>query len=82
MQSCCSRERNWLYSVKVVVIGQSGCIREKVVVFGQSCCNRKKLLYSRKVVIFGEWVAIGQSSCIRGKAFFLKKVFVFGQKWL
>ena len=26
----------WLYSGKVVVIGQCGCIRAKVVVFGQS----------------------------------------------
>ena len=26
----------WLYSVKVVVFGQSGCIREGVIVFFQS----------------------------------------------
>ena len=45
----------WLYSVKVVVLGQGGCIRSKrvvfgikVVVFGQSSCIRAK------VVVFGQ----------------------------
>ena len=31
----------------------SGCIRVKVVVFGQSSCMREKLLYSSKVVVLG-----------------------------
>ena len=42
-----------MYSVKVVVFGQSGCIRAKVAVFvqkwfksGKSGCIRSKLLYS------------------------------------
>ena len=28
-------KKKWLFSGKVVVIGQSGCIRANVVVFGQ-----------------------------------------------
>ena len=58
----------WLYSRKVVVFGQSGCIRAKVVVLGQSGCIRAKVVligqmwfYSGKVVVFG------QSGCIREK---------------
>ena len=52
---------------KVVVFGQRSCIREKVVI-GQ------KLLYSCKVVVFGEkWLYSKKSSCIRAK------VVVFGQ---
>ena len=45
----------WLYSGKVVVYGQSGCIRAKVDVFGQkwlyfgkSSCIREKKFYSGK----------------------------------
>ena len=34
--------QKWLYSEKVVEIGQSGCIAAKVVVFG------RKMLYSGK----------------------------------
>ena len=37
-----------LYSDKVVVFGQSGCIWEKLAVFVQKC------LYSDKVVVFGQ----------------------------
>ena len=38
----------WLYSAKVVVFGQSNCIRAKVVLLGQ------KDLYSGQVVVFGQ----------------------------
>ena len=34
----------WLCSCKVVVFGQTGCIREKVVVFGKIGCIRAKLV--------------------------------------
>ena len=37
--------RKWLYSGKVVVIGETGCMRAKLVVFGQ------KWYYSGKVVV-------------------------------
>ena len=38
----------WLYSGKVVVLGQSFCNLARVVVFGQ------KWLYSGKMVLFGQ----------------------------
>ena len=54
-------EANWLYSGKVVVLGQSGSIWAKLVVWGQFCCLwekigciREKLLYLGKVVVFGQ----------------------------
>ena len=40
-------EQKLLYSVKVVVFGQSGCNRAKLVVF------EKKWFYSDKVVVYG-----------------------------
>ena len=46
-QSGCIREE-WLYSFKVLVILQSGCILAKVVVI------RLKLFYSGKKVLFGQ----------------------------
>ena len=45
---------------KVVVLGQSGCIRAKVVVFGQ------KRLYLDKVVLFA------QSNCVQVKLLYSK----------
>ena len=36
------------------MFGQSGCARSKVVVFGQSSIIRAELLYSGKVVVFGQ----------------------------
>ena len=73
--------QRWLYSGKVDVFGQSGCIRIK------TCCSRAKWLYSdktgcirEKALVFGKkwlysakWlysgklVEIGQSCCIRAK---------------
>ena len=51
--------QNWLYSAKVVVIGQSCCIWESVVLFGQkwfnsgkSGCIRAKWLFLGKLVLF------------------------------
>ena len=38
----------------MVVFGVSGCIRAKVVVLGQSCCIREKWLYSSEVVLFSQ----------------------------
>ena len=50
----------WLYSGKVVVFVQGGCIRAKMFLIEQSVCIRvkwlysgKTLLHSRKVVVFG-----------------------------
>ena len=40
--------KKWLYSGKVVAIGQTGCIREKMVVFGQ------RYFSSGKVVDLGQ----------------------------
>ena len=42
---CCICAK-WLYSDKVVLFGQSGCIRAKVVLFGQ------KWLHLGKVIVF------------------------------
>ena len=57
----------WLYSGKVVVFGQSGCIWAKVDVFEQISC------ISAKLVVFG------QNDWIWAKWFYLEKVVVFGQ---
>ena len=53
--------QKWLYSGKVVVFRQCGCIRAEVVVFRQSGCTLEKWLYScrsgfflAKVVAFGQ----------------------------
>ena len=44
-----------LYSCIVVLLGQSGCIREKLVVFGQKWLNLVKSGCIRvKVVAFGQ----------------------------
>ena len=45
----------WLYSVKWLYLGKSGCIRAKVVVFGQNW------LFSGKLIVFR------QSGCVRAK---------------
>ena len=67
----------WLYSVKLVVFGQSGCIREVVVVFGKGGCIPFQWLYS------------GKSGCIREneeifvQSFYIRaKVVEFWQEWL
>ena len=54
-------EQKLLYLDKVVVFGQSGCVREKFVVLGYIYCNPAKWFYSGKVVVFG------QSGCNRTK---------------
>ena len=60
-------DQKWLYSGKIVVFGQGGCIRAKwlysgkvVVLFGQNVCIREKKvvfrqkwLYTGKMVVFG-----------------------------
>ena len=68
----------------MVVIGQSGCVREKVVVFEQKLFYsgivvvfKQKWLYSSKVVVFGQkCLYSGKNVCI------WTEVDVFGQKWL
>ena len=64
----------WIYSVKVVVIGQIGCIWVKVFVFGQFG------------FIWAKLVVFGDSGCIRAtwlylgkKWFYLGILVVFGQ---
>ena len=74
----------------MVVFVKSGFIRSKVDVFEQSGCSRAKLLYSEKVVVFGQkWLYSNKSGFIRENLdiFVLSgctrvKVVVFGQKWL
>ena len=71
-QSSCIWAR-WLFSGKVVLFEQSGCIRAKVVVFGQGGCIRAKWLYldkdvciRLKLVLFGQkWLYSGRSGCAR-----------------
>ena len=62
--------KKWLYSGKVVVLWQTGCLVVKVVVFGQ------KRLYSVKVVVFG------QIDCIRARMVVLSQSGSFRAKWL
>ena len=46
------------------MFGQSGCLRPKVVVFGQSCCIREKNdCYRTKWLYLGKVVVIGKSGC-------------------
>ena len=46
--------QEWLYSGKVAVLWQNGCIRAKVAVIGQSGCFRAKNGPTQaKVVVFG-----------------------------
>ena len=52
----------WLYSGKVVIFLQSGCIRAKVVVYGQNGCIREK-----SGCIQSKEILLGQSGCIRAK---------------
>ena len=40
----------WLYTGKVVLFGQSGCIRSKWMYSGVSGCLRERWLYSDKLV--------------------------------
>ena len=52
--------QKWLYSGRVVVIGQNGYIRARLVVCRPKWLySGKKFLYSTKVVVFG------MSGCIR-----------------
>ena len=66
-QSCGNRAKvvvfgqEWMYSCKVVVILQTGCVRAKVVVIGQ------KWLYSGKIVNLGKDRLFRQNGCIRAK---------------
>ena len=66
-----------LYSGKVVVFGQSGCIRAIVVVFGQ------KLLYSGKIgCIRAKKVVLGQSGLIRSKVVVFQQICCMRARWL
>ena len=53
-------EKKWLYSDKMVVFGQTGCIWARWLYLGKSGC------YRVKVVVFGiKVVVFGQIGCIR-----------------
>ena len=78
-----------MYSGKVVVFGQSGCILEswlnstELVIFGQNW------LYSGKVVVFGQsgciWakvVVFGQDGCIWEKLVLVGHIAFRLSKWL
>ena len=47
----CNRA-NWLYSGKVVVFGQSGCIRVKWLYSSKSGSIRAKVVVYRNVIVF------------------------------
>ena len=75
----------WLYSGKVDIFGQGGCIRTKVVVFGKNCCIRSKIVVIgqsgciwEKVVVIGQRGCIRQSGFIRAKWLFSGKEIVCG----
>ena len=58
-KSSCIREK-WLYSDKMVVFGQTGCIWARWLYLGKSGC------YRVKVAVFGiKVVVLGQIGCIR-----------------
>ena len=66
--------RNWLYSGKIVVFGQSGCIRAMRLYWGKVVVFGKMWLYSGKVVVFrqsccirAKWLHSGKSGCFRPK---------------
>ena len=67
--------QNWLYSSKVVAIGQSGCFRAKLVVFGEIVVvfGQKSLYLGKigcfrsKVVVFGQKLLYSGKSCIFGQ---------------
>ena len=85
-----------LYSGKVALFGENGCIgkkvvvRAKVVVFRQGGFTRAKvLLFGQKWLCWGKVVVFGQSVCDQAKVIlFLQsgciraKVVVFLQKWM
>ena len=64
--------QKWMYSGKVIVFGRGGCIRAKWLYLDKSGCirvtvivKRQKLLYSVKVVEFGQkWFYSEKSGCI------------------
>ena len=58
----------------MVVFVQSECIRAKVVLIGKSGCIRQKWFYSGKVVVIGQsrlvrakWLFSGKNGCIWAK---------------
>ena len=61
-----------------------------MVVFGRGRSNPATLLYSGKVVVFGQkWLYWGKGGCIRAKVvafrqkgLYSRKVVLFGPKWL
>ena len=57
--------QKWLYLDKVVVFGQSGCIRAKVVVFGQKLYSGKVVVFWQKWLYSGKVVVLGEKGCIR-----------------
>ena len=73
---------NWLFLVKVVLFGKSGCIRAKMLYSNKSGCIRKKLLYSGKSgIIRLKWLYSGESGFFPESGCICAKVVVFGQKW-
>ena len=73
--------QKWLYSIKVVVFGQSGCILSKMVVFGKQWFYSGKWLYSGTGgCILANLLHSGKSCCNREKGLCLGKVDVLGQK--
>ena len=81
-----------MYSGKIVVFVQNGCIRAKVVVIGQNLFSsdkvfvfEEKLLYSDKVFVIGYKLlfvfvqnSIRENGCIRQSLCIPAKVVVFG----
>ena len=47
-------KKKWLFSGKLVVFGQSGCIRAKVLDFWQKWLYWDVWLYAEKVVVYGQ----------------------------
>ena len=63
-----SRTKVAVLKKKVIVFGQSGCIRAKEVAFGQKWLYSDKLLYSVKSCCTRAKLGLfGQSGCIRQK---------------
>ena len=70
---------------KVVVLGQSCCIRAKVVVFGQSgfgCIGAKVVVFEQRWLYLGKSGCTPESGCIFSKWLYSGKLVIFGQKWL
>ena len=60
--------QRWLYSSKVVVFGQSGCIKAGWMFLIKSGCNREKVIIFRQKLLYSDKLfVLGQKCLYSGK---------------